>query len=638
MEQEELLKKYDEEVEQLLKELDEWDIVQLNISRGGKPTNLEYAKMLFVKLQGKVPVKQILKTEVDTLGECLGIFDVEVSMDEEELSEEKAKAILSDINAKKNEISRGAIGTLFEEHAVEDILEQRKKGLTYEQIVEKYYPFAKLYNKELTEQDWNLFIETALLPKTKAEDGSLVPDYSFKETSQYKQLLGVISNLNPSDIMLKTSWWFDEFDPNRCVFKASKDGTDYTFGVHNPNITISRKSQSVMQSESDTLTYQVIYDEETKAYVLKEYDYIECGGRKLSTETFDGKTSKIGIEYGGMNLKIEKMEEGLKVDYSYTQPRTRVYEMLSEMLENGNSQQKEQLKKAIGDLSEKEIIDTLNEERISGAVAAIGNYEYNKPSEDTLVSDINTGLQAMQDLYFSSEEGVKKLKERYQEFGFSLPFYVPDFVKSNPNLNTELMHNLEEKCKVIVKEDPDYDPEIQNEDGSSKLEFSYDFEDIQNDLGGYERNDRRIVAKMIYLNNWDMIEQLWALKIKKEELYNLYKTCCNKDLSKMKITMDMLQSGVLSQDDFHANLQSEEPVPFISDYTGIQSEMPDEEKLKFYQECSVDYSTRRDAIAKLKKTMSENDRLTAEEKEAAQLEKQFEDYTQGKDGKTIEGE
>ena len=66
--------------------------------------------------------------------------------------------------------------------------------------------------------------------------------------------------------------------------------------------------------------------------------------------------------------------------------------------------------------------------------------------------------------------------------------------------------------------------------------------------------------------------------------------------------------------------------------------MPDEEKLKFYQECSVDYSTRRDAIAKLKKSMSENDMLTAEEKEAAQLEKQFEDYTQGKDGKTIEGE
>ena len=219
-----------------------------------------------------------------------------------------------------------------------------------------------------------------------------------------------------------------------------------------------------------------------------------------------------------------------------------------------------------------------------------------------------------------------------------MPFYVPDFVKNNPNLNTELMRNLEEKCKVIVKEDPDYDPEIQNEDGSSKLEFSYDFEDIQDDLGGYQRNTRRIVAKMVYLNNWDMIEQLWALKIKKEELYNLYKTCSNKDLSKMKITMDMLQSGVLSQEDFHANLQSEEPVPFISDYTGIQSEMSDEEKLKFYQECSVDYSTRRDAIAKLKKSMSENDRLTAEEREAAQLEKQFEDYTQGKDGKTMEGE
>ncbi len=638
MEQKELLKKCNDEVERLLKELDEWDIEQLNISRGGNPTDLEYSKMLFMKLQGKVPIKQILKTDVDTLGKCLGIFDVEVSIDEEELSEEKAKAILSDINAKKNEISRGAIGTLFEEHAVEDILEQRKKGLTYEQIVEKYYPFAKLYNKELTEQDWNLFIETALLPKTKAEDGSLVPDYSFKETSQYKQLLRVISDLNSSDIMLKTSWWFDEFDPNRCQFKASKNGKDYVLGVDNPRITISKKSQSVMQSESETLTYQVIYDEETKAYILKEYDYIEFGGRKLSTETFDGKTSKIGIEYGGMNLKIEKMEEGLKVDYSYTQPRTRVYEMLSEMLENGNPQQKEQLKKAIGDLSEKEVIDTLNEERISGAVAAIGNYKYNKPSEDTLVSDINTGLQAMQDLYFSSEEGVKKLKERYQEFGFSLPFYVPDFVKNNPNLNTELMHNLEEKCKVIVKEDPDYDPEIQNEDGSSKLEFSYDFEDIQDDLGGYQRNTRRIVAKMIYLNNWDMIEQLWALKIKKEELYNLYKTCSNKDLSKMKITMDMLQSGVLSQEDFHANLQSEEPVPFISDYTGIQSEMSDEEKLKFYQECSVDYSTRRDAIAKLKKSMSENDRLTAEEREAAQLEKQFEDYTQGKDGKTMEGE
>ena len=638
MEQKELLKKCNDEVERLLKELDEWDIEQLNISRGGNPTDLEYSKMLFIKLQGKVPIKQILKTDVDTLGKCLGIFDVEVSIDEEELSEEKAKAILSDINAKKNEISRGAIGTLFEEHAVEDILEQRKKGLTYEQIVEKYYPFAKLYNKELTEQDWNLFIETALLPKTKAEDGSLVPDYSFKETSQYKQLLRVISDLNSSDIMLKTSWWFDEFDPNRCQFKASKNGKDYVLGVDNPRITISKKSQSVMQSESETLTYQVIYDEETKAYILKEYDYIEFGGRKLSTETFDGKTSKIGIEYGGMNLKIEKMEEGLKVDYSYTQPRTRVYEMLSEMLENGNPQQKEQLKKAIGDLSEKEVIDTLNEERISGAVAAIGNYKYNKPSEDTLVSDINTGLQAMQDLYFSSEEGVKKLKERYQEFGFSLPFYVPDFVKNNPNLNTELMHNLEEKCKVIVKEDPDYDPEIQNEDGSSKLEFSYDFEDIQDDLGGYQRNTRRIVAKMIYLNNWDMIEQLWALKIKKEELYNLYKTCSNKDLSKMKITMDMLQSGVLSQEDFHANLQSEEPVPFISDYTGIQSEMSDEEKLKFYQECSVDYSTRRDAIAKLKKSMSENDRLTAEEREAAQLEKQFEDYTQGKDGKTMEGE
>lgn len=638
MEQKELLKKCNDEVERLLKELDEWDIEQLNISRGGNPTDLEYSKMLFMKLQGKVPIKQILKTDVDTLGKCLGIFDVEVSIDEEELSEEKAKAILSDINAKKNEISRGAIGTLFKEHAVEDILEQRKKGLTYEQIVEKYYPFAKLYNKELTEQDWNLFIETALLPKTKAEDGSLVPDYSFKETSQYKQLLRVISDLNSSDIMLKTSWWFDEFDPNRCQFKASKNGKDYVLGVDNPRITISKKSQSVMQSESETLTYQVIYDEETKAYILKEYDYIEFGGRKLSTETFDGKTSKIGIEYGGMNLKIEKMEEGLKVDYSYTQPRTRVYEMLSEMLENGNPQQKEQLKKAIGDLSEKEVIDTLNEERISGAVAAIGNYKYNKPSEDTLVSDINTGLQAMQDLYFSSEEGVKKLKERYQEFGFSLPFYVPDFVKNNPNLNTELMHNLEEKCKVIVKEDPDYDPEIQNEDGSSKLEFSYDFEDIQDDLGGYQRNTRRIVAKMIYLNNWDMIEQLWALKIKKEELYNLYKTCSNKDLSKMKITMDMLQSGVLSQEDFHANLQSEEPVPFISDYTGIQSEMPDEEKLKFYQECSVDYSTRRDAIAKLKKSMSENDRLTAEEREAAQLEKQFEDYTQGKDGKTMEGE
>ncbi len=638
MEQKELLKKCNDEVERLLKELDEWDIEQLNISRGGNPTDLEYSKMLFMKLQGKVPIKQILKTDVDTLGKCLGIFDVEVSIDEEELSEEKAKAILSDINAKKNEISRGAIGTLFEEHAVEDILEQRKKGLTYEQIVEKYYPFAKLYNKELTEQDWNLFIETALLPKTKAEDGSLVPDYSFKETSQYKQLLRVISDLNSSDIMLKTSWWFDEFDPNRCQFKASKNGKDYVLGVDNPRITISKKSQSVMQSESETLTYQVIYDKETKAYILKEYDYIEFGGRKLSTETFDGKTSKIGIEYGGMNLKIEKMEEGLKVDYSYTQPRTRVYEMLSEMLENGNPQQKEQLKKAIGDLSEKEVIDTLNEERISGAVAAIGNYKYNKPSEDTLVSDINTGLQAMQDLYFSSEEGVKKLKERYQEFGFSLPFYVPDFVKNNPNLNTELMHNLEEKCKVIVKEDPDYDPEIQNEDGSSKLEFSYDFEDIQDDLGGYQRNTRRIVAKMIYLNNWDMIEQLWALKIKKEELYNLYKTCANKDLSKMKITMDMLQSGVLSQEDFHANLQSEEPVPFISDYTGIQSEMSDEEKLKFYQECSVDYSTRRDAIAKLKKSMSENDRLTAEEREAAQLEKQFEDYTQGKDGKTMEGE
>ena len=38
MEQEELLKKYDDEVEQLLKELDEWDIEQLNISRGGNPT------------------------------------------------------------------------------------------------------------------------------------------------------------------------------------------------------------------------------------------------------------------------------------------------------------------------------------------------------------------------------------------------------------------------------------------------------------------------------------------------------------------------------------------------------------------------------------------------------------------------
>ena len=392
------------------------------------------------------------------------------------------------------------------------------------------------------------------------------------------------------------------------------------------------------QSESKTWTYQVIYDEETKAYVLKEHGVIELDGKKLSVERFNGKTSKIGIEYGGAHLRIEKTEQGLKIDHSYTQPRTKVFEMLSEMLEKGNPQHQAQLKKAIGDLSEKEITDAINEERILGANAAIANYKHNKPGEDTLVSDINTGLQAMQDLYFSSEEGIKKLKERYQEFGFKLPFYVPDFVKSNPNLNAELLHDLEEKCKVIVKEDPDYDPEIQNEDGSSKLEFSPDFRDIQTDLGGMKPNIRRIVAKMIYLNNWDMIEQLWALKIKKDELYNLYKTCCNKDLGKMKITMDMLQSGVLSQEDFHANLQSEEPIPFISDYAGIQSEMSDEEKLKFYQECSVEYSTRREAIAKLKKSMSENDRLTAEEREAAQLEKQFEDLTQGKGGKIMEGE
>lgn len=638
MEKEELLKKFDEEVEQLYKKLDEMDIRSINASRGGKQTDLEVSKILYMKLQGKVPVEQILETDVDTFGECMGIFDVEISMDEaEELSEEKAKAILLDINDKRKEISRGAIGTLFKEHTTEEILEQRKNGLTYEQIVEKYYPIARIYNKELTEQDWDLFIESAILPKTKAEDGSLIPDYSFKETNQYNQLLALISELKPNDIMLKSSWWFDEFDPNRCQFKASKNGNDYVFGVHNPNITISRKSQSV-HSQSEKRVYRVGYDEETKAYVLKEEDYIEYVGRKLATEASDGKIGKIRISYGGSSLEIEKAEKGIKIDHSYTQPRTKVFEILNETLQNGNSQQKAQLKKAIGDISEKEIIDAINEERISGAVHAILNYKYNKPREETLVYDINTGLQAMNDLYFSSEEGIEKLKEEYKEYGFDLPFRVPDFVKNNPELNTDLLHDLEEKCKIIVKEDPDYDPEIQNEDGSTKLEFSTDFIEIENDLGGMKKNIRRIVAKMIYLNNWDMIEQLWGLKIKKDELYNLYTACCDKDLNKMKVTMEMLQSGVLPKEDFHANLQSEEPVPFISDYTGIQSEMSDDEKLKFYQECSTDYLARREAIAKLKKSMSENDRLTAEEKEAAQLERQYEDYTKGKDGKTMEGE
>ncbi len=639
-EEEKLLKKFDEEVEQLLNKLDEDDIELLHISRGGKKTDLEVSKILYMKLQGKVPVEQILETDVHTWGDCMEIFDVEISMDEtEELSEEKAKAILSDINDKKYEIRRGAIGTLFEEHTPEEILEQRKNGLTYEQIVEKYYPLARVYNKELTEQDWNLFIETALLPKTKADDGSLIPDYSFKEASQYNQLLGLISNLNPSDIMLKTSWGFDEFDPNRCEFKASKDGNDYVFGVHNPNITISRKSQSVIQSESETMVYQVIYDEKTKAYVLKEKDYIEYVGRKLTTEASNGKISKVRISYDGSSLEIEKKGKGIYIEHSsYTQPRTKVFEILNEILKNGNSQQKAQLKKAIGDISEKEIIDELNDRRILVAESAIENYKDNITEEDTLVYDINTGLQAMQDLYFSSQEGVEKLKERYQYSVDGLPFCVPDFVKNNPDLNTELLHDLEEKWKVIVKEDPDYDPEIQNEDGTSKLPYSIDFREFETDLGGSKCNIRRIVAKMMYLKNWDMIKQLYDLKIKKQELYNLYTTCCNKDLNKMKITMEMLQSGVLPQEDFHANLQSEEPIPFISDYTGIQSEMLDDEKLEFYQKCSADYSARREAIAKLKKSMSENDRLTAEEKEAAQLEIQYEDYTKGKDGKTMEGE
>ena len=637
MTQEELLKKFKEEVKQLLEELDEWDIEDLNSSGAGEPTDLEYSKMLFMKLQGKVPVTQILTTDVHTLGECLGIFDVEVLMDEEELSEEKAKAILLDINAKKNEIRRGAIRILFEEHTIEDILEHRKKGLSYEQIVEEYYPIARLYNRNLTEQDWDLFIETAMLPKIKADDGTMIPDYSFKETEQYTQMLELLKELKPNDIMLKSSWWFDEFDPNRCHFVASKNGIDYEISPKQPSISISKKYENQKYSNgSENRVYRIEYNEDDKAYNLNEDVVIEYGAYKLNTIASNGIVNKINLSQGSPTyLRIEKKEDGIKIDYSYTQPRTMIFELLDKVLKNENPQQIEQLKKAIGDMSEKDILDALNKKRILGAGQAIINYKYNKPSVETLIYDINTGLQAMNDLYFLSPEGKEKVKAHYNEFGFSFPFNVPEFVKNNPQLNSSLLQDMEERCKQIVKEDPDYDPEIQNEDGSSKLEFSHDFEDIQNDLGGYQRNARRIVAKMIYLNNWDMIEQLWDLKIKKEELYNLYKTCCNKDFSKMKITMDMLQSGVLSQEDFHANLQSEESVPFISDYTGIQSEMSDEDKLKFFQQCSVDFVAKREAIDRLKESMSENDRLVEEEAKASQLEKEYEDYVEGKDGKTI---